>query len=173
MFNLFGSKDKSVKINDKVWISTSAKLNACRLMAEANPQAVFVCWFDDTAETLKHTLPASAVILRATDVQSHDTSGKMVIFAEHHPLSSVEQNLFEAMSLSEVPVLSALDEAFFEKFGGERTIELMRKLGVDEKEALGHSMITKAIRNAQDKIAAKTKTDHMAVSQREWLQRNL
>jgi hypothetical protein len=173
MFNFFGSKDQGVKVNDKVWISSEAKLNACKKMAAANPQAIFVCWFDETLMMLKSELPPDSLLLMARDLQSANIGDRMIIFAEHHPSTSVEQQVFLALGLTAVPVLSALDEPFFENFGGTGTIEMMRKLGMDENEALGHGMISKAIRNAQKKLAEKMKSDLPASSQREWIQRNL
>jgi hypothetical protein len=38
------------------------------------------------------------------------------------------------MNLNEVPVLTALDEPFFQIFGGERIINAMKKLGMEEGE---------------------------------------
>jgi len=38
-------------------------------------------------------------------------------------------------------------------FGGEGTIDVMKNLGLTEDEVIGHSMVTRSIRNAQDKIA--------------------
>ncbi|HEY5919254.1 MAG TPA: hypothetical protein VIU13_17670 [Chryseolinea sp.] len=37
-------------------------------------------------------------------------------------------------------------------FGGKGTIDVMKNLGLTEDEVIGHSMVTRSIRNAQDKI---------------------
>ena len=39
--------------------------------------------------------------------------GPMVVFAEHYPLASVEQDLYAKLQLKEVPVLSCLEEPLF------------------------------------------------------------
>jgi hypothetical protein len=171
MFNLFKSGSKGIKVADKVWMSTQAKMNACLKMHEANPDIIFICWFDETVDTLRNALPAKAHILKADVVTVSTTQNKMVVFAEHYPLAEKEQHLFSALGLEEAPVLCALDEPFFEKFGGENLIGVMKNLGMKEDEIIGHSMVSKSIRNAQDKIAKHVRMDHPAHSQREWMQR--
>jgi hypothetical protein len=97
----------------------------------------------------------------------------MTVFVEHHPLSKKELALFSALQLKEVPVLSSLDEPFFMWFGGERTIELMKKLGMNEDEVVGSGMITNAIRNVQQKIEKQVTVEREARGQQEWLTLNL
>ena len=50
-------------------------------------------------------------------------------------------------------------------------------MGLTEDEVIGHSMVTKAIRRAQDKIAETRRvgagTDYPATSAKEWLALNL
>jgi hypothetical protein len=172
MFNLFKSGSKGVKVVDKVWMSSQAKINACRKMCEANPSIIFICWFEETIDTLKIALPPNTVIVKADNVTASMTQNKMVVFAEHYPLAEKEQNLYTTLGLTEAPVLCALDEPFFEKFGGEKLIDVMKNLGMKEDEIIGHSMVSKSIRNAQDKIAKHASVDNPARSQREWMQRN-
>jgi preprotein translocase subunit SecA len=70
-------------------------------------------------------------------------------------------------------VLSSLDEPLFQKFGGEKMIELMKQLGIKEDEVIGHSMTTKSIHRAQEKIAKHTQGDAGASSQEEWFSINM
>lgn len=97
----------------------------------------------------------------------------MLVFAEHYPLVHVEQSLYQRLGLKEVPVLFSLDEPFFAKFGGEKTIELMQKLGLKEDEVVAHTMVSKSIRRAQEKIGEKVKVERSASSQEEWFSLNL
>jgi preprotein translocase subunit SecA len=53
-------------------------------------------------------------------------------------------------------------------FGGERTIELMKKLGLQEDEPVGHTMITKSIQNAQSKLEKEVLVEHKTNSAQEW-----
>ena len=174
MFGLFKKSD-GINVIDKVWMSKQAKWKACSAMLALNPSALFVAWFEETAEELSSylALPSdNKTLLLAADLTADTIQERMVMFVEHYPLSSVEQDLFKKLNLKEVPVLLSLDEPFFQKFGGEKTIELMKKLGVKEDEVLGNAMIGKSIRNAQEKIAAKVKTEKKAPSQQEWMKVN-
>jgi hypothetical protein len=49
----------------------------------------------------------------------------------------------------------------------------MKKLGVKDDEVLGHTMISKSIRNAQEKIAAKVRVEKKTKSQQEWMRVNV
>ena len=175
MFGLFKKSD-GIAVIDKVWMSKQAKWKACSAMMVLNPPSLFVAWFEETADELSRylSLPSDKkTLMLASDLTSDTIQNRMVMFVEHYPLSSVEQNLFKRLNLKEVPVLLSLDEPFFQKFGGEKTVELMKKLGVKEDEVLGHAMIGKSIRNAQEKIASKVKSEKKAPSQEEWMKLNV
>ncbi len=169
---LFQSREPEIKIIDKVWMSANAKFKACAAMASLNTKCVFICWFEETYNMLKEILNEEQLVLadRATSLSFQD---RMIVFAEHHPLSPKESALFKVLNLKEVPVLSSLDEPFFMWFGGARTIELMKKLGMNEDEVIGSNMITKSIRNAQQKIEKQVVVEREATSPQEWLNLNL
>lgn len=141
-------------------------------MVALNNTCVFIAWFEGTYKTLASVVGEERIVL-AQHVDSHALTDKMIVFVEHHPLSKKEIALFSALQLKEVPVLSSLDEPFFMWFGGERTIELMKKLGMNEDEVVGSGMITNAIRNAQQKIEKQVTVEREAGSQQEWLTLNL
>lgn len=168
MFNLFGSSAPKIKVIDKVWISKEAKWKACAAMAQLNPSCVFIAWFEGTAKELEGILGGKQKILLAEQVDVLSIMDKMVVFAEHYPLPKREKILFETLKLKEIPVVSSLDEPLLMKFSGERTIELMRKLGMNEDEPIGHSMITASIRNAQRKLEKQVSTERKAASAEEW-----
>ncbi len=172
MFGLFKNSDKQFKINDKVWMSSLAKWNACRAMSQANGSCIFIAWFKETFEHIRTILPQHQIGL-ADSFHPESTHKTLLVFVEHYPLATVEESLFKRLGLSEVPVLSALDEPFFQKFGGEKTIDLMLKLGMKEDEVIAHSLITKSIHSAQSKIAAKVITEVKANSQKSWIEINL
>jgi len=172
MFNFFKSSDAKVKVIDKVWISAEAKWRACATMAKVNPHCIFVVWFDTTFEKLKEVLGGDEQIILAHHMDAAKAVNKMVVFAEHYPLPKPEQTLFAALNLKEVPVISSLDESLFMHFGGERTIELMKKLGLQEDEPVGHSMITKSIQNAQSKLEKQVPVERKATSPQEWFELN-
>jgi len=70
--------------------------------------------------------------------------------------------------------LSCLEEPLFIFFGGT---ELLKNFGLNEDEVIGHSMVTLAIRKAQEKIAESrhvgTGTDYPATSPKEWFTLNV
>jgi hypothetical protein len=171
MFGLF-KKDDSVKVVDKVWMTTQAKWNACAAMLHANPGCLFVAWFEETASALKDRLGNEAPVVLASEATYSHTKNKMVVMAEHYPLERTEQDFFKRLQLSDVPVLSALDEPLFMQFGGERTAELIKKLGMGEGEVLGHSMISSAIKNAQRKLARQVVSEQKASSMEKWFALN-
>lgn len=172
MFSFFKPKEPSVKIIDKVWMSKQAKWNACKGMKALNPNCVFIAWFDETKKELSEVLGNDAQIYLADQVDAFKVANKMVVFAEHYPLPQPEQQLFESLQLKEVPIVSSLDEPLFMHFGGERTIELMKKLGLQENEPVGHSMITASIKNAQSKLEKHVSVERKVASAKEWFSLN-
>lgn len=176
---MFGFSKKSyggIKVIDKVWLSQQAKFKACADMLSINPSCLFIAWFEQTANDLANSpgIPAGqSNVLLVENISTPPSVNGMIVFVEHHPLASEEQKLFASLQLSEVPVLSSLDEPFFEKFGASGTVDLMRRLGMKEDEVLGHDMITKSIRNAQESLARKAKRNLKARSQREWIELNV
>ena len=169
---LFKSGEPEIKVVDKVWMSADAKFKACAAMASLNSSCIFIVWFEETYNSLSNILAEERIVL-AQNVHHHILSDKMIVFVEHHPLAKKETAMFTALQLKEVPVLSSLDEPFFMRFGGERTLDLMKKLGMNEDEVVGSGLITKSIRNAQQKIEKQVTVEREAHSQQEWLTLNL
>jgi hypothetical protein len=177
MFNLFRKKEPAIKIIDKVWMNESSKRKALIEEWKKNKNVVFVFWFDETLQTFEIELAKqtteAAKLFTAREVSSVHIGSNPLIFAEHYPLPEKENNLFQKLGLKEATVWSALDEPLFQLFGGERIIELMKKLGMNEEEAIEHSMISKSIGNAQEKIASKVNIEQSSRSQKDWFQKNM
>lgn len=176
MFNLFRSGDKSIKVKDIVWASQTAKWNGIVEEYKKDNSLVVVCWFEATLRQAE-LLPGWSIdknpLLLANKVRSFDINNKRVIFAEHYPLQQKEQDFFKQHSLKEAIVYSSLDEPLLRHFGGEKIIELMKKLGMKEDESFEHSMISSAIGNAQQKVGKKVTTELLSSSAEEWFQKNL
>lgn len=176
MFGLFKSTDKGPKVIDKVWMSNVAKLKACRQMLQVDPTCVFITWFEDTRTELIIALqlpPDNTTVLMAENAGIHQVQNGIVAFAEHHPLRAKEEQVFKRLMLTEVNVLSSLDEPFFAQFGGGRIVEVIRKLGMNEDEIIEHSFVNRAIKNAQEKIGKKVVVEKAANSQEKWYQLNV
>lgn len=176
MFGLFKKKKTGIPVTDFVTISATAKLNNLLNLWKTNPQAIFICWFEesynDMGSFFSQNGADTGAILMSREVSSHQLNGKTVLFAEHYPVKAKEEELYEKLNLQAVTVWSALEEPLFKAFGGERIIELMKKLGMDENEPIQHPMISNAITNAQQKIEKKIVTESSARSQKEWIEKN-
>ena len=174
MFDLFRKSSKGVKVIDKVWLSNQAKWNACGQMIKLDPSVLLVAWFDETFQEIESNPGLAQNVVKAESLGYDKTVGRMIVFAEHYPLSSVEQDLFTKLQLKEVPVLSSLEEPLFMLFGGgQNTIDIIKKLASGEDEIIGHSFVTKSIRNVQEKIEGKSGSDYPAKSSKEWFTLNL
>lgn len=171
MFSFFKSSGSNVKVVDKVWMTSAARLQACRALHGANSQCLFLVWFEESAIALKQVVPEDAVVL-AGNVEIQKTQNRMLVFAEHYPLRKTEDELYKRLNLNEVNVLSALDEPLFSFFGGERIQEMMRRMGMDEHELVGHNMITSAIKRAQQKLEQRVISEQKANSQQKWFELN-
>jgi len=175
MFGLFGKKEKGITTNDQVWLSQKAKLLAAHKMIKANAACLLVFWFEESLHEFQQqsSISTESQVALAESLSLESIVGKLVIFGEHYPLRKKEQALFEKLKLNQAPVLVSLEEPFIHFFGGDRTIELMHKMGVQENEVIAHAMITKSIQNAQDKIEEKVIAERRAHSAKEWFQQNM
>lgn len=177
MFSLFKKKEESVKVIDRIWMSEAAKWDGILGLWKQDRDIAIVTWFDSTLhrlETLFAKETSSPVSVHsARMVHGSQLAGKKIIFAEHHPMRSKEQALFKQWTLREAVVHSSLDEPLFQKFGGEKIIQLMKQMGMQETGVIEHKMISHSIENAQEKIEKKVKFEHTASSQQEWMEKNL
>ncbi len=176
MFNFFKKKETAIKVIDKVMISEPARLKAMLTQWKDEKNIVFIFWFDESlrqAETYfsQHSNEPIAVIT-AREAGHMPLGEKKIVFAEHYPLLSKEEELYKRMNLQTVEVFSSLNEPLFKQFGADKIIEMMQRLGVTEDEVIEHKMVTTAIRKAQEKIEKKVLVEQTAGSQGDWLQKN-
>ena len=180
LFNLFGKKKTdppAAAFIDNIYISTAAKLNACLDLARKEPNTLFICWFPETAVQFNKFFRLNGIlencITEARHVHSAMLQFKTAVFTEHHPLHKKETELVANWLQKEIKVFNALDEPLLKHFGSEKIISLMKQMGVKDDEALQHPMITRAIINAQEKIASKLITELAAGSQAAWMEKNV
>lgn len=176
MFGLFGKKNSGPKIKDKVVIDPEVKLRTLFNEWNSNKETAIIFWFDeslDEAARFFSTLtnePVSLLTARETSLAS--TNARPVLFAEHYPLRSKEEELYKRLGLQEVTVYSSLQEPLFKRFGSDKIIQVMKQLGMKEDEVIEHALISKSIRNAQEKIEDKLVTELSSRSQGGWLEKN-
>lgn len=107
-----------------------------------------------------------------------ETGHTVLVFAEHYPLLSKEKAVLEKLAtLSDATLKTcfyvSLEEPLIKVFGSDNIIELMKKMGMKEDEALEHNMISSALNNAQKKMDTKVQNDSKADSAVEWFKRNV
>lgn len=192
MFNLLGSKPSN-KVSYKVYLTKIAKYRQLtEQLVEAVAQGLkvhLVAHFDQTHNELIQLLTRANIefdqlesgltnypvilskseALRTRSQMPNDEF--QLIVAEIHPTTIREESL-KKLHKGEMIIFCALDNPFFEILGGERIRKLMGKLGLKENEAIEHSMVTKAIVNAQMKMDKKARNEKPAASIREWMNLN-
>ncbi len=180
LFNLFGKKDAGDDNHvfiDRAYVNSTAKMNACAELARKEPDTIFICWFDETAEKfkdffLKQGIDISRVVIaRFKNNQLIQT--KTPVFTEHYPLHAKELELIKDWTAEKIIVYSAMDEPLFKHFGSDKLIPLMKMMGMKEDEVIEHSMVTKSIIKGQEKIAEKVSSEYLASSQGDWMKKNI
>lgn len=98
------------------------------------------------------------------------------LMAEHHPWPDEDKRILECVNQLAVPAsvtfYDALDSPLFLRFGGERLVPLLDKLGMKPDEAITHGLVTRAIENTQKKIRQIATGQTNARSVGEWFQIN-
>jgi len=172
---LFKRKE-SIKIKDKIWMKKEAKLQGFISEWQKDPGTIFIFWFDDSLREVESIFTkqtnSAPILVTAREATAQYTVGKKIIIGEHYPLQQKENDLFQKLKLEVAEIWSSLDEPLFKRFGSDKIIEIMKQLGMKEDQVIEHSMITKAIQNAQAKISKKNLMDSPGVSQSDWLLKN-
>lgn len=176
-FNLFGKKEKKTTFTDINYMSAKAKSEAVLRLAREEPDTIFLAWFADTAASYKQAFSREGIpesrVLETRQFHSAKAAGKKIVLLEHHPLRSKEDSLLKDLEEKSFTVYNSLDEPIFALFGSDRIIDLMKKMGMKEDEAVSHSLISKSVKNAQEKIEKKVTLEIPANSQKEWIGKNV
>ena len=175
MFKLF-SKGNKPSVTDKIFIHSKNKWPYCKKILDENSKTVFIGWFDESIDELESYFLQTSVqasILKARTAYRSQIEGMRVVFIEHHPMKTKEDQFFDQLNLKNVVFLSAVDEPLLKYFGGEKLVKVMESLGMKEEDPIEHKLITQSIVTAQKKIDAKVLVEQSTKSQAEWMQRNL
>jgi len=100
-----------------------------------------------------------------------------IVVAERHPLRSRDEQLIQAAATvacqTQLTFHISLDDSLLANFGARSIQQLFKQLGVAEETCLSNSMITTAIRRAQEKIESRVANDLPAASIEDWFKYNL
>ena len=100
-----------------------------------------------------------------------------IIVAEHHPMHSRDRELIDrAADLDCNATLTfyfSLDDPLMKHFGSDSVKALFQRLGMAQDECISHSLVSKAIRQAQEKIERTVGRDLEAQSAEDWFKYNL
>ncbi len=170
---LFGKKEIN-RFTDKTYITKHAKYAAIIYDATNNKDAIIICWFQQTFDELRNEFSLNN--LEDSKVQFyrnyHHKENNVIFFAEHYPLHQKEIDFVQHWNQKFFIVFNALDEPLFKTFGSDKIVELLNKLGMKDNDCIEHSLVTKAITNAQNKIADLNIIEQYAYSQEEWMSIN-
>ncbi|MDP6558349.1 MAG: preprotein translocase subunit SecA [Pirellulaceae bacterium] len=194
--SLFGSqKPRNVEvIPDHIWMTTDAKfVGLAKEVAErSNSETVAILLvahfpdvlarLDDLASQRTSDVPVKAALAGnlaadlAASLNLDESATIDIIVGERHPLPSVDDRLEEFAD--ELPCrcrLShhlSLEDPVLEIFAGEWIQNLLIKLGMTEDEAIESKMVSRRIKQAQQKIEGKVLGSFDAESAAEWLKKN-
>ena len=100
-----------------------------------------------------------------------------IIVAEHYPTYGRDKTIVDLAELSpckpQVCFHAALDDPLMQHFGSDKIVTLFKRLGNDEAECISHSLVTAAIRNAQQKIEQQVQREMQTQSMEDWFRFNL
>ncbi len=195
MFGLFSSKPKGVKFDYITYVTKVQKYkNVLTQFATAanDKHVVLIYFFDQTKEELLQLGTAlninmsedvgllsspGYVLLNGQELgkQGH-IKADQVIFMEAHPIASVQReagNYFLDSDIASTTCYVGLDEALFQVFGGSRISNLLERMGVKDDEPIAHTMVSKSIEKAQEKLEKDNpNAKDIRSSQEDWLMQN-
>jgi preprotein translocase subunit SecA len=100
-----------------------------------------------------------------------------IIVAEHYPLRSRDEQLVDAAAgiacEAQLTFHLSLDDPLLINFGVRSVQDFGRRLGIDEETFLSNAMITRSIKQAQEKIEKQLPRDLPATSIEDWFKHNL
>ena len=178
---------------ERIWMTFDAKLAGISReisnRSESDTVAiVLVAHFPDLLKHLsqlasaQQSVPVTAVLARdlsvdiATRLSLDESAIIDIIVAERHPLPSVDQQLEQFAAGLPCRCRFAhhlsMEDAVIQVFAGEWVQTVLEKLGMPEDEAIESSMVSRRIRQAQQRIEGKASGDSQADSALAWLKMN-
>ncbi|MCB0506979.1 MAG: hypothetical protein KDD21_01640 [Bacteroidetes bacterium] len=189
MFDFFKKKNV-LKTTDYIFRSEEAKYQKLAVNLLAQKKVLLLYYFEDTKQQLINILQANNIafseiesaaptvyLLQASTLLNKiNISDYHIIFAEHHPSFQIENNikqhLVETLSQNEVIFYTSLEDVLLQKFGSERIIAILDKMGFKEDEIIEHKMISDSIINVQQKIDKQLQFTSDTRMRKDWFEIN-
>ena len=176
-FGLFGKKEKNdfgKKFTNSIYISDNAKEKAIVALGQEDSSTIFIGWFTLTVAHYRKIFVANNLdetrVVEAKTFSNAKYGNNKIVFLEHYPLRAKEEALVQNSTQEIFTFYNSLTEPIFQYFGGDKIIELMKRMGGEEDEKIEHAMIDKSLLNAQQKIAQKVPFEtNTSSSQQEWM----
>lgn len=194
---LFGGGKKRTNVEvvpDHIWMTTEAKfsglINEAAERSRSETAAILlVAHFPDVRQRLEKIanqqawdLPCMAVPANnlnttlAASLRVDESAVIDIIVGERHPLPSADDRLEEFAD--ELPCRCrishhvSLEDGVIRVFAGDWIKNILKQLGMKEDEAIESQMVSRRIRQAQQKIEGRTFGSLEAESASEWLEKN-
>jgi len=171
LFNVFKG-NKTFPRTDFTWQTKQAKLQGCADFLSKNKVDLCVAWFEDTynmyQSVINKGMQRNTKIELAKTLFPYSLDNKVVLFLEHYPLYSKEDNLIGKAKPTKVYFVNSLDDSLLMLFSGNIG-EMMKKMGMKDDECLEHKMISSSIVKAQKKVEKEVWSDYSAKSGDDWI----
>jgi len=190
-------KSNVALLDDVIWLTRQAKFAGisaatARCLAEPHPPfaVLLVAHFQDCLDELQPlvekngfdqrrvvTTMAGQLAGRAmTGTPSDDSTTIVIMVAERHPLQSHDAAIADfARSLPcrcRLVHHGSLEDPLLKMFAGEWVQNLLRRMGMNESEAVESRMVGRRIQEAMRKVERQAVSDLRADSAEEWLRIN-
>jgi hypothetical protein len=192
---LKGKKDRVEIAEHRIWLAPEAKYAGIRKEAAAaaadpvGPTAVLVvAHFNDCLGQLQAAVAgldpdrvlairADALVGRtASDLGIDESSDLLMLVGERHPQLSHDEVVVDfARSLpchSRIVRHVSLEDAVIKRFAGQWVEQILRRLGMEEGEAIQSRMVDRRIQRAIKEVSERARGDAPADSAQEWLEKN-
>ncbi len=190
--SFFGKKNKEVKVIDYIWKNDYAKYKGIVKFMDKSKSIIFVYYFNETKKQITQVIETmqldfSSDIYRQKKITiTHaenlldskiDVTNTIFCFIEHHPSFVTEQKILNYLAnelhVSEIIFHISLQEPLLHYFGSDKIVPMLERIGFDENEPLQHTMISKSIVNAQQKVDEKNPNAIETDSATNWFEVNL
>lgn len=198
MFGFLKSKKRGDSLTHHVYLDRASKfrmmLQDIAMINLGGGKALVVYHFDETGTILLQLLDAAKITY---DSNNSSANNVLLVKAEQlanvisnpanqclgafvseiHPISGKDElvygSIHQYMPYAQVVFYTSLDSPVMKLFGGDKTQKLMLQLGLSDNEKIEHSVVTKSILRAQEKIKEKVQFEKPAFSKQEWIDLNV